>query len=58
LTYGKRESVDDICQKIDAVTKEDILRVGARALKSAPTVVSHGNLATLPEYNLIATALR
>lgn len=58
LTYGERESVEDICNKIDSVTTDDILRVGRRALTCAPTIVHHGNLSTAPDYNLVATALK
>ena len=59
LTYGERESPDDICAKIDAVTAEDIMRVGRRAIASNPTVVGYANdLSHMPAHQLFVDALR
>ena len=41
LTYGKREGTEEMCRKIDDVTKEDILRIVRRA------VLEDGNVPTL-----------
>eukprot|EP00935_MAST-01C_sp_MAST-1C-sp1_P002885 g2885.t1 len=58
LTYGERESAESICEKIDAVTVDDIMRVGQRAISSVPTIVSYGNLRHMPDYDLVANYLR
>ncbi|CAM9328061.1 unnamed protein product [Discosporangium mesarthrocarpum] len=42
LTYGRRESPEEICRKIDSVTTEDIMTVAQRALKTAPTIAMVG----------------
>ena len=59
LTYGERESPDDICAKIDAVTPEDILRVGQRLIASEPSFVTFGDLENshMPPYDLVCQAL-
>eukprot|EP00943_MAST-04B_sp_MAST-4B-sp1_P003517 g3517.t1 len=41
-TYGKRESADEMCAKIDQVTQEDLMRVAKNAIASPPTVVVYG----------------
>ena len=59
LTYGFREHPADVCAKIDAVTAEDIMRVGRRAIASNPTVVGYANdLSHMPAHQLFVDALR
>ena len=59
LTYGFREHPVDVCAKIDAVTAEDIMRVGRRAIASNPTVVGYANdLSHMPAHQLFVDALR
>ena len=41
-TYGKRESADEMCAKIDQVTQDDLMRVAKNAIASPPTVVVYG----------------
>jgi processing peptidase subunit alpha len=49
-TYGKRESADIVCKKIDSVTSDDLLRVAKRGLKNRnPSVVAYGDLTHIPE---------
>lgn len=38
LTYGKREDVKSMCDKIDAVTKQDIRRVAETMISKPPTL--------------------
>jgi hypothetical protein len=53
-TYGKRESPSVVCEKIDAVTKEDLLAVGRRMLLSAPAVGCVGeDLSNIPPYEIV-----
>ena len=42
LTYGSREDMDTTCQKIDAVTKEELRDLARRALTKPPTVAVVG----------------
>ena len=42
LTYGKREDAATMCDKIDAVTKEDIQRVVQKSVKKPPTLSTVG----------------
>ena len=47
-TYGKRESADEMCAKIDKVTEEDLMRVARNAIASPPTVVVYGETSNIP----------
>ncbi|CAM9486741.1 unnamed protein product [Hapterophycus canaliculatus] len=38
LTYGKRETPEEVCAKIDAVTAEDLMTVARRALATPPCI--------------------
>ena len=42
LTYGKREDAATMCEKIDAVTKEDIREIVRKAVKKPPTISTVG----------------
>jgi processing peptidase subunit alpha len=59
-TYGKRESSNAVCRRIDAVTKEDLMRVAQRGLASNPSVVAYGDLTHIPDniHELVTQALR
>jgi processing peptidase subunit alpha len=43
LTYGQREDMHTTCEKIDAVTKEDLKQLALRALSQPPTLASVGH---------------
>ena len=43
LTYGKREDTAAMCQKIDNVTKEDIMAIARKAISTAPTLATVGD---------------
>lgn len=46
LTYGFRESPTIICEKIDKITADDIMRVGKKLLESPPAVAIAGESIT------------
>ena len=49
-TYGKRESTDVVCARIDSVTSEDLMRVAQRGIANGtPSVVAYGDLTHIPE---------
>jgi processing peptidase subunit alpha len=51
LTYGQRECMNVTCEKIAAVTKEDVREVALKALQQPPTVASVGdNLNHVPRH--------
>ena len=53
-TYGFRESTDSVCQKIDIVTKEDLMAVARRMLLTPPAVGCIGHdLSKMPDYDQI-----
>lgn len=58
LTYGVRKDPTLICEKIDAITKEDLLRVARKAVSTNPSIVSYGNLDNFPKYEQIQYAIQ
>merc|ERR1712063_234956 len=58
LTYGKHESVSDLCKRIDAVTPESLQKAAAKALKSAPTIASFGDVSAVPSYDAVAAKFK
>ena len=49
LTYGSRESPKSICDRIDNVTKEDIMRIAKEMVKGRPTIsCAGGDLSQVP----------
>jgi len=44
LTYGLREDMDTTCQKIDAVTKEELQELAKKAIKTPPTLAAVGEI--------------
>ena len=54
LTYNKRSPPSEICDKIDAVTKEDIMRVALNMVKSPPSISCvGGDITKCPTYDTI-----
>jgi len=54
LVFGKRTPPQEICDKIDQVTENDIKDILRTILKSKPTVIAYGNLQTMPPYDAVA----
>lgn len=53
-TYGKRHSPRFLCDQIDAVTKEDIMKLAKMMLKTRPSIGIVGNdLQFAPDYEII-----
>lgn len=53
LTYKKRETPEQLCQKVDAVTPDSLKKAAAKMLKTKPTVAAFGNISTIPKYDEI-----
>lgn len=52
LTYGKRDPPSIICDKIDKVTKNDLMRVASLMLEKSPSIGCVGSdLTHLPQFN-------
>jgi processing peptidase subunit alpha len=49
LEYGRRQMPMELCEQIDAVTREDVRRTMEKIMLSEPTLVTIGNLGTLPD---------
>jgi len=58
LMSGKVVDGHAFCAAIDAVTEKDIARVATEMLQKRPTVVCYGDIATIPHYEEICTALK
>lgn len=58
ITYGKRESPESLCLKIDAITDKDLLRVARKALDSKPSVVFYGDASKFPSYDQVQRAIQ
>lgn len=54
IAYDKFESASEVCAKIAAVTADDIKRVAATMMKTAPSVAVCGNLSHAPRYDDIS----
>jgi processing peptidase subunit alpha len=55
LTYGKREDMWTTCQRIDAVTAEDLMRVARQSLTHPPSLAAVGdNLDDVPRQEEVA----
>jgi len=51
LTHGKRETQHEVCERIDAVTAKDIMRVAQRCLSKPPSISAIGsNVSNVPRY--------
>jgi len=57
LANNVRQQPQYYCDKIDKITDKDIDRVARRMLTSRPSVAALGNLATMPGYDEICSAL-
>ena len=57
-TYGHREDMAKASARIDAVTAEDILRIGRRMLSKPPSIAAHGrDLSRVPPYSAVMAEL-
>jgi predicted Zn-dependent peptidase len=57
LIYGAPLSAIDVCARIDAVTKDDLLRVASTILQSKPTLTALGPIQHLPQLDAIRSFL-
>ncbi len=57
MIFGRPLSLSEIVQKIDAVTKEDVGRVGRALLRTPPTLAAIGPVGTLPGRDVIAARI-
>jgi predicted Zn-dependent peptidase len=57
LIFGRPLGLDEIVAKVDAVTVEDVRRVGRALLKSPPTLAAVGPVARLPRHDAIVARL-
>ncbi|GMI03972.1 hypothetical protein TrRE_jg11602 [Triparma retinervis] len=54
-TYGSREHPSVVCEKIDRVTKEDIMRIARRAMSKPPSISAVGpDLTYVPKFEQIS----
>ena len=59
LTYGKREDSHTMSEKIDSVTKEDIMVIARKAISSPPTLATVGDdISKVPPYEQVAAAFQ
>lgn len=59
LTYGKREDSHTMSEKIDSVTKEDIMVIARKAISSPPTLATVGDdISKVPPYEEVAAAFQ
>ena len=57
LIYGSPLSATDICARIDAVTKDDVLRVASTILQKKPTLTALGPIKNLPRLDEVVKSL-
>lgn len=55
--YGRTIPVEEIAERIDAVTAEDVRRVAARMMATAPTLAALGPVAPLEDYESVRARL-
>ncbi|MAI49337.1 MAG: peptidase M16 [Rhodospirillaceae bacterium] len=55
---GRIIPIEEISQRIDAVSSEDVRRVAERLLSSAPTITALGPVGGLPDYEMVKAWLR
>lgn len=53
LTYGERKSPQEFIAAVKALTAGEVAAVAKQALTSAPTLVSVGDLSTVPRYEAV-----
>jgi processing peptidase subunit alpha len=59
LTYGVREDMHTTCEKIDAVSKEDLTKLALQSLSQPPTLASVGHdLSHMPQQEEVAQWFR
>lgn len=54
LTFGKYDTAESLCNKIDAVSAADIQRVACDMMQTNPSLALYGNLSHAPRYDVIA----
>lgn len=55
LTYGRRDGVDVVCNKIEMVEADDILRIAKKCMMGKPSIASVGaDLSTVPRVEEIS----
>eukprot|EP00501_MAST-03F_sp_TOSAG23-6_P002087 GSMAST32.ASY1.ANO1.2180.1 assembled CDS len=54
LTYDQREQYEVTCEKINAVTADDLLRVAQKMVQNKPAVVAYGDITNIPTYDEIS----
>uniref|UniRef100_H2YP30 Peptidase M16 C-terminal domain-containing protein n=1 Tax=Ciona savignyi TaxID=51511 RepID=H2YP30_CIOSA len=57
LATGERKSPQQLCDMIDKVSNDDIIKVSRHMLSSRPSIAAMGDLKHLPSYNDIEQAL-
>jgi len=57
LSTGERKSPAELCQMIEKVTNDDIVRVSRRLLASKPSMAAMGNLSKLPKLEEVQEVL-
>ncbi|CAM9090153.1 unnamed protein product [Ascophyllum nodosum] len=56
LTYGRRETPEEVCAKIDAVTAEDLMKVARQALATPPSLsVVGSSLEGIPTHEQVCS---
>ena len=53
-TFGRRQTLQEMTQMVDAVTEEDILRIGRYMCAAPPSMAAHGeDLSRVPPYEQV-----
>ena len=53
-TFGRRQTLQEMTQMVDAVTEEDILRIGRYMCAAPPSMAAHGeDLSRVPPYDQV-----
>ena len=51
LTYKKRETPQELCAKVDAVTASSLKKTAEKMLQTKPTLAAFGNVTAIPKYD-------
>ena len=57
MVYGRIMPVNEITQRIDAVSADDVRRIAGRLLRSPPTIAAMGPVGGLADYTSLQAAL-
>ena len=53
-TFGRRQTLQEMTAAVDAVTEEDILRIGRYMCAAPPSIAAHGeDLSRVPPYDQV-----